>query len=133
MASNNGGFHLFRIWNQRSIKYSTIRDSEKRATSISFGVKTIIASVFCVVFAVLFALCLKNIGQSSTIDDIVLSVLYIIGMVICGLSFLSILFTAIIDVQYQLRLNKKAIGWIALIILILALAGSVVAVLMLGK
>lgn len=124
--SSHSSFNLFATWLHKSAKFDELKRGPKRDTSVSFGVKGIISSLFCLLFAVLFALCLKSWSGASDTEAFGLWLFYLLGFIVCILCFLLLFFESLLDVQYQMRLNKRAIGWISLVLFICCVIGGVV-------
>ncbi len=119
---------LFYYFHQRSKFLSIKKNPEKREKSVYFGVRalfrTIILAGFTALFAVGLIYCIKAMSNQN------LGVLLaIIGVVTCGIllfySTISLIFSCPLDIYYQIRLNKRAIGWVALTIYVVSVALAV--------
>lgn len=127
-----GGFFTF--WMKAGRKYRRLEEDEnKRETSSSLGVRSIVQSVVCGALTVLALLglyyCTENfvdIGNGGGIYP----VLTIIGMV--ATAFIALAFFvqgvggALVYMIYQFKLNKKSVRWVALAVWFLVIVAIVV-------
>lgn len=122
--------NMLRFWTKAENAYNTIKQDESRTeASVSLGVRGIIQSVLS---AVVVALCVVGgVFCAQKIDFELIGLLYILGMVVlflCGLAILVQGFIgALIYVIYQMKLNKRAVGWISLVIWFICLGGAIAA------
>ena len=98
------------------------RDEVKRPKSVIFGITSIIYSLLAVAFAIGGAFVF-----SISTDSLLAIFLIVIGAVLMVGAVVTLI-GALVRVIAQLRINRRAIGWIALIVLIAAVAGSVVGI-----
>ncbi|MCI1245522.1 MAG: hypothetical protein LKG11_06220 [Bacilli bacterium] len=113
----------------RSVKYDRIKNSEKRPTSVVFGVKSVIASVFVVLFALGIASCLKALSDpTGTWGTLLAKPIAIGGLVLLAIALLLVFLCDIVDLVFQLKLNRRPIGWVSLLVFLGAAIGSVVVV-----
>lgn len=121
-----------------SCKYDRIAASDKKETSVTFGVRAIIKSVFAVLFALLtmYGLILCGVASKSimnlanqAIDTTAISlfnlVLGALCIVIGALSVLFLLISGGFSVRYQFKLNKKPIRIVALVLFLASVVSSV--------
>lgn len=118
-------------WNSRSVRYRKISDDEERKqSSVQFGVTSIVESVCGALFAAVGVWLLLHFSDYS--DK---SVLLMLIMLMFGVGFIATALRtwicASIDLGYQMLMNRKAIRWIALAVLIIAVAAVIVAVILL--
>ncbi len=125
--------NFFTFWVKIERKYKKIRDNEdKRAISISLGVRSIIQSLICGAITILalwgLSFCVANFA--SGFKEWGLPVLTIIGLAVTALAALSSFVQGVIGgllyMIYQLKLNKRAVGYVALVIWILVIAAIAV-------
>ena len=120
-----GLFHFFTFWITISNKYDRLKNNPEKQNSVSLGVTSIFMSIFGVLSAVGFAylayLCFS-------VDDLAIILTFIFG-VICAISavvcFFQMLVASIFYAAYQLRLNRRPIGIVALVISLLFLVAAV--------
>ena len=120
-----GLFRFLLFWVTVSDKYDRLKDDPDRQDSVRLGVTSILLSVFGVILAVGFAylayLCF-------TVEDLAIILTFIFG-VICAISavvcFFQMLVASIFYAAYQLRLNIRPIGIVALVISLLFLVAAV--------
>lgn len=119
------------FWSRLSTKYNRIAsDPELREKSVSFGVQSIISTIFGAAIIVLCALGVSALMGGSVLGIILAVLLAIVAVV----SLVQLIVRGLITMIYQRRLNKKPIGIAALIIWIVAvIAAIVLSVLMVGK
>lgn len=120
--------NIIHFWEKADRKYNKLKaDEEKRETSASLGMRGIIQAILSAAVVVLFVF--GGVFCFSKTEFELAGLLYIIGGVIsllCGLAVLvQGFFGALFYVIYQMKLNKRAIGWISLVIWILCLAGAI--------
>ncbi|MDE6240968.1 MAG: hypothetical protein K2M08_00940 [Anaeroplasmataceae bacterium] len=114
---------LFRVSKMKDKANRIKQDEEKRETSIYFGIESIAYSVLSTGMCVLGAWLFKNFLDTSL-------VLFII---IIGIAFMlggiTLFIWALVGWILQLSINKKWIGWLAILVFIAGLVGSVLFVL----
>ena len=123
-----GLFHFFMFWLTVSNKYDRLKSSPDRQNSVSLGLTGIIMSIVGVLTAVglayLALLCFKA-------ENLTVLIAFPVG-ILCALSavvcFFQLLVASIFYASYQLRLNKRPIGIIALVISLLLLIGAIVGI-----
>lgn len=135
------------FWNNINIRYQNIKNNEEeRPKSIKMGVHSIVNSIIGVIIACLgiwlLIVCIQNL-QALNVEaspdwagDLILAgmdaTFYIIGIVLGAGVVIAALFggmvRALIYLIYQLKLNKRAIGWVALGILIAGVIGIILTV-----
>ncbi len=115
-----------------SVRYDRIvSDPNRREKSVWFGVQSLVASLFG---AAVIILCAFGISALMKEDNIVTLVFIILLVVIMLVAILECRVRGLISMMYQLRVNKKPVGWIALAIWIVALVLEIViSALMIGK
>ena len=123
-----GLFHFFTFWITISNKYDILKNSPDRQKSIRLGVTSIFMSIFGVLSAVGFAylayLCF-------TVDNLAIILTFIFGLAsaIAAIAcFFQLLVASIFYAAYQMRLNKRPIGLVALIISLLLIVTAVVGI-----
>lgn len=100
------------------------QNEEKRAKSVRFGITSILFSIVAVAFSVGGALLLKLLLEGNE-DALVLFIFTIAGLAVCFGGTLSALVGSLMRVIAQLSINRKAIGWVALALLISAVAAII--------
>ncbi len=98
------------------------RDPELRAKTVRFGVKSIVFSLFAAAMAIGGGFLWAHQDNLLVIFAIVIAIALFIGAVVMFID-------ALINTVCQLSLNKKAIGFISLVILMAAIAGAVIGIL----
>ena len=123
-----GDFIFF--WVRAFTKYQRIKENEeKRATSVKLGVRSIVQSIIAAAALVLCAfgmkLCLNNLSSSTA----TLPVFTVIGLVLfIGIAIVSLIqgmLGAMMYWIYQLKLNKKPIGYAAMAVWIVCLIAAI--------
>ena len=131
MANSNGFFKVInfisKIIDDRIIYKNLKSDEEKRKTTSRFGISAIGYSVGFGIIATLGALMAAK-GFSGDLGVIVGFFAIVLGITFLVVS-LELLLFAVSHTVKQLILNRKAISWIALVILIVALSAVAFAVL----
>lgn len=122
MKRNSIIFEVIQTIFKQSEKRNKIIDEGNKETSTHFALKSIIYSIVGALLIILTVLLFKN-GLNSN------NPLFLIGLVIIAfalaISSLLLFLISLITVINQLRLNRKAIGFIALALFFVLLAGSV--------
>ena len=142
------GRAIFFWWGIRN-KYDKINeDAEWREKSVRMGVESILRSIFGAIFTLLFVYLaywlfsgglFKGISGAEALAAMFIFPLFIIVIaLVCGLGafifYFQFVVASIIYARYQLKLNKKAVGYVALVLSILFTVGTVVVgVLLLGS
>lgn len=131
--------NFFTFWVKIERRYDKIKgDETKRENSVSLGVRSVIQSIVCGALTVLalwgLSRCVANFTSGFSHG---LPVLTIIGMVVTAFCALALFVQGVVGgllyMVYQLKLNKKAVGFAALVVWILVIAAIVVlALLMFG-
>ena len=133
---------VFYFWTKISLKYDRIIQQGHKETSTSFGASSIalsvIGSLLTIGFFYLGILCfhgLSGSGDEGFIQGVFLIILTFFGIIIFFsmsiVSYVSAALPAFVYAIYQLRLNKKAIGFIALILSIVLDIAAIVGVFLL--
>ncbi|MDE6407120.1 MAG: hypothetical protein K2K48_00565 [Anaeroplasmataceae bacterium] len=114
---------LFRVSKKRDKAKRIKEDEEKRETSLYFGIESIAYSVLSTGMCVLGAWLFVAFSDTGLVlFTIIAGLTFVIGGLI---SF----FWALVGWILQLSINKKWIGWIAILVFIAGLVGSVLFVL----
>lgn len=120
---------FFTFWTKIRFKYERLsKDEEKKKSSIKLGIWSICETLVGAIITALalwgMLLCVNAMGNNSFI-------LPLIGAIVTAVLALTALVRGIIGgllyMIYQLKLNKRAIGYIALALWLLAI-GAVIAV-----
>ena len=125
-----GLFHFLSFWLTVSTRYERIRNDPTRRNGIALGVTSLLMSIFGIISAVGFAylafLCF-------TVEGLSILVTFILGIV-CALAaimcFFQLLIAGLMYAAYQLRLNRRPIGIVALIVSLVLIVGAVVAIIL---
>ena len=129
-------FGLFQELAKTRRVYDRLTNDPNKEKSVRLGVRAIINSLLIVLFAALLGLGFRlfTMVAGAQVGLIFITILGGIMCVAAGfVGALTSLLVAISATRYQFRLNKKAIRWIALVVLILcALAAVVVGLLVAG-
>lgn len=122
MKRNSIIFEVIQTIFKQSEKRNKIIDEGNKETSTHFALKSIIYSIVGALLIILTIFLFKN-GLNSN------NPLFLIGLVIIAfalaISSLLLFLISLITIINQLRLNRKAIGFIALALFFVLLAGSV--------
>lgn len=121
---------FFAFWIGMRTRFDRYRNEGKAETSVAFGILSICYSLFGCALLALFVwlaslLLLQTDGLTPLLAVPFAVILGILALVVAVRGPIAGLVAAV----YQLRLNKKPIGWIALAVWFLALAAAVVAAL----
>lgn len=125
---------VIRMFFQKSNKFGRIFQSDKKDTSVSFGVGGIISSIFTVAFAFLFAVGIASItsvnGTSGkTLGFFVSNMFFgLLALIIGGASTVLLIINSLMDVVYQFKMNKKAIRYVTLVLFLASFIGAAVLV-----
>ena len=125
-----GLFRFLLFWITISNKYDRLRDDPDRQDSVRLGVTSILMSIFGVIFAVGFAylayLCF-SVQDLAIILTFIFGIICVISALLC---FFQLLVASIFYAAYQLKLNRRPIGIVALVIslflLVVAIVGIIV-------
>lgn len=123
-----------------SSRFDRIKNSDRAAKSYSFGVRCIL----CCVFGALFALVsgwgwrmLHTTAEGSGAEalgescgNIILGIPVLFAGALCALTCW--LF-ALINMRYQLKMNKRAIGYVCIFLVIASVIGGVLGFVFLGQ
>ena len=125
---------LLNFWTKKSYKFHALKDDEtKRPISVSLGVQSIIQSIISLVAVALGAFLLTTCVNGMKTDALMLIIFVFIGLAasvaVMIFSFIQGFLGAMLCWIYQLRLNKKAVGFIAIVVWILCLVGAILAAL----
>lgn len=137
-------FEAIMFWLSVQNKYEKLKnDPQKRETSVTMGVQSLIMSIVGVTLTVLaafgtykcFTLVTIGSGMSSPVVAGLAGIFVIIGGALCALFalgvFIYLVVASIVYAIYQMKLNKKPIGLVSLIISIVLIVGTIVAVIVL--
>ena len=121
---------VFRFWTRVSSKFDRIKqDPQKCEKSVSFGVTSIILSIvgiaFTVGFAVLAYLCLAGMNTLAFFFAFLATIICALTSLAC---YVNLVLASIVYAIYQMRLNKKPIGKVALIISLLISIGTIIVI-----
>ena len=113
-----------------SRNYDKIKDSDKRDTSTRLGALSIICTIVGAILTALFAWGFLASVQAFSGDSLLSVILAVLGVVICFAGIIASVFDGILKGLmywiYQMKLNKRAIGKVALVLWILFSIGSIV-------
>lgn len=128
---------IFMFWVRTSNEYDRIKsDPEKRAKSVSMGVQSLILSILGTVLTVASAVGAFACFSSGT-DSLSGLLLLFLGIILAlaALSiFIEMVLASIVYAVYQMKLNKRAIGVVALVInLLLIVIAAILIVIFLTK
>ena len=122
-------WELFMFWIRISNRYDRLKNSPKAETSVKFGVTSLLLSILGIFFTVGSA----ALAYTCFSVDGLEAVVAVIGGVICILAaimfFVQMVLASIVYAAYQMRLNKRPIGIVALIVslfIIIATVASIV-------
>ena len=121
-----GLFGLFMFWVTVSSEYDRIKGGPKAETSVRMGVESIFMSIFGLIFTVGFAVLAYYCFAA---EGLIALLAWLFG-IICALSALAIFIrltvASIVYAAYQMKLNRRPIGIVALVISILMSIASIV-------
>ena len=139
---------LIFFWMGVRYKYDRINeDPQWKESSVRMGVESILRSIFGAVFTLLFVFCslwlftggvLKSMSGAEALAAVIIYPLIFVVAIGCALGalmfYLRLSVAGILYARYQLKLNKKPIGYVALVLSILLSIGTIAAgVLLLGS
>ena len=118
-----GFWQFFLYFNHLSVWYNRIvNDPDKREKSVYFGARSIISSL---VGAIIIILCAFGISALMNNEN----ALTVVFMVLLAVAMISVLFECtlrgLVTMIYQLRVNKRPIGWIALTVFVVSFVAMV--------
>lgn len=127
--------YLFNWLSQRARFKQIKEDPEKKEKSVYFGVTAIIKTISYAILTALsilgFIYCFKALSSESL--GVILA---FFGVVCCAIfaiySTVSLIFSCPLEISYQLRLNKRAIGWLALVLYIACVGVAVFVIVYFG-
>lgn len=134
MAKGNTMLSLLKFWHNKHVKYIHLRTSEEKEKSTYFGVQSIIESIVGLVIIGLSIWGVIALIQHLTIElgfFQILGIIVLAGVILSALVYCPI--QALVCLIYQLIINKKAIGWVALGIWIATIIGYCVEIALLVK
>ncbi len=126
---------LFNFWSKQGATYRRMKaDENKRKTSYRLGVQSILATLACTAFVLLFIwfaqMLYLNIATTFETPEYSFPVLSIIGLCVCCVTafflFVKGVLYGLIAWIYQLRLNRTFCGWLALVVWLACAIGIVV-------
>lgn len=125
-------FKMFMFWLTISNKYDNIKkDPQKSATSVSLGVTSIIMSIVGIAstvgFAVLAYFSFSGMDTLAFLFALIAGIACVAAAIGC---FVNLVLASVVYAVYQLKLNKRAIGKIALVISLLINLGTIGLVIM---
>ena len=119
-----GSFLSF--WSQVSNQYARLTaNEEKRARSVRLGVT---AMILAVISAALVVGSVWGLGTAMGLisDSPIVGIVVLLLCIGVAITFLTRgMINALLYAIYQLRLNKKAIGWVALVVWFISLAAAI--------
>ena len=125
---NHGLLDFILFWLSISDKYDKLKKDPDKQDSVSLGVTSIIMSIFGALLAVGFAylayLCF-------TADGLKVILTFIFGFacaVVAIVSLFQMLVAGIFYAAYQMKLNKRAIGKVALAVSLIMLAVAIIGI-----
>lgn len=123
-----GLFRLILFWITISNKYDRLKRSPYRDNSISLGVTSLALSIIGILSAVGFVwlafLCFSTEGLISILA-VIFGVICVLAAFLC---FIEMVLASIVYAVYQMKLNRKAVGKVALAVSLLLSVGTVVAI-----
>ena len=123
-----GLFHFFTFWITVGNKYDRLKNNPEKQNSVRLGVTSIFMSIFGVLSAVGFAylayLCF-SVDELAIILTFIFGLMSAIAAIAC---FFQLLVASIFYATYQMKLNRRPIGLVALIISLLLLVAAVVGI-----
>ena len=121
-------FRFLTFWINIGTKYQILKESPSRERSTSLGVTSILMSIFGVLTAVGFTylalLCFKTEGLTVLVA-VPGGIICLLAAVMC---FIQLLIASIFYAGYQMRLNKRPIGIVALVLSLLFIVLAIVGV-----
>ena len=119
--------NLIWFWIKVRAKYEGLNSNpEKKEKSISLGVNSLIMSIvgaaFTVGLAVLAYYCLLGMQTLAFIFALMFGVALAIAAILC---YVELVLASIVYARYQIKLNKKAIGYVALAVSLLLSVGTI--------
>ncbi len=134
------------IWDliRSSNRFDRIKNSDRAAKSYGFGVRCILCCVFGAALAAAggFGLQLLNTTPKSAggVEEAVGAVVQSCGNIILGapiliigaLGALILWLFAIVNLRYQLKMNKRAIGYVCIFLVIASIIGGILGFAFLG-
>ena len=128
-----GFFGLIMFWLTISNKYERLRNDPTKQHSVSLGVESILMSILgagaTVGLAYLTYLCFTVEGLAGLLT-------WIFGLIFAFSAlavFIELVVASLFYAIYQIRLNRHPIGYVALVLSILIIAGSIVAAILILK
>ncbi len=123
---------IFRFWTAASSRYNRLKSNpEKQSASVSLGVRSIVSAFLGMALTGLsiwaMSLCYTNLNGASGVEFPIISVIGLAFFAILGLTlFVTCTLKGLVYFIYQLRLNKRAIGWIAALVWVVCLAALII-------
>ena len=127
----NNLFNFFLFWLRASEKYDRLESDPSKRDSAILGVESILMSIFGILTAAGLAwlayICFTVDGL-AVILTFIFGIASAIGAILC---FFQLLVASIIYAAYQMRLNDRAIGKVALAISLVMLLLAIIAIIIL--
>lgn len=122
--------NIFMRSRDRNRKYKELKNDPERAPKIvRYGVSAIIMDVIAIALVVLCLFTFETITSAlltnAGVVVIVTALIWFTALSVLIILPVGLIISALISSIYQLKMNKKAIGWIALVLTILTLGGSI--------
>jgi len=111
------------FWLGMRVRYDRIaQDADRKEKSSFFGVQSILCSLFGMAAVILCAFGIRACMQQDSALLILFIALLVIVMLVALVQCTS---RALVATIYQMKLNKKPIGWVSLVLWIIALVAMV--------
>ena len=122
--------NIFMRSRDRNRKYKELKKDPERAPKVvRYGVSAIILDVIAIALVVLCLFTFETITSAlltnAGVVVIVTALIWFVALSVLIILPVGLIISALISSIYQLKMNKKAIGWIALVLTILTLGGSI--------
>ncbi|MDD4351160.1 MAG: hypothetical protein PHP83_03145 [Clostridia bacterium] len=122
--------NIFMRSRDRNRKYKELKNDPERAPKVvRYGVSAIILDVIAIALVVLCLFTFETITSAlltnAGVVVIVTALIWFVALSVLIILPVGLIISALISSIYQLKMNKKAIGWIALVLTILTLGGSI--------
>ena len=125
---NHGLLDFLLFWLSISEKYDRLKNDPDKQDSVLLGVTSIIMSIVGVLSAVGFAYLAY---LAFTVDGLTIILTFIFGIaavIAAALCFFQLLVASVFYAAYQIKLNGKAIGKVALAISIVMIVAAIVGI-----
>ena len=132
MAKKASLWNVYRFWKNKYYKYRNFREEEYRQKTVYFGVQSIIETI---IGLVVIGLSIWGIIELAHALSLEMGILQILGMVVLAGIILNALIycpiQALVCLIFQLLLNRRAVGWVALAFWILSIISYCVEIVLL--